>query len=153
MSVVRVLRAATLEDLDAIWEIESSVFASDAWSRSMLRDELTADHRHYLVLDAGSTVHGYAGLLVVGTEADIQTIAVSPDARGSGEGRRLMVALLAEADRRGVTEVFLEVRADNPVAQKLYTSLGFAEVGVRPRYYQPDGVDAIVMRLEMKERP
>jgi [ribosomal protein S18]-alanine N-acetyltransferase len=44
--------------------------------------------------------------------------------------------------------VFLEVRADNPVAQGLYASRGFAVVGRRPRYYQPDGVDAIVMRLE-----
>lgn len=153
MSAARVLRAATLDDLDAIWEIESSVFVSDAWSKSMLRDELVADHRHYLVLEAGTAIHGYAGLLVVGTEADIQTIAVAPDARGAGEGRRLMQALLTEAARRGVVNVFLEVRADNPVAEGLYASLGFAEVGVRPRYYQPDGVDAIVMRLEMKEQP
>ena len=47
-------------------------------------------------------------------------------------------------------DVFLEVRADNPVAQALYASEGFAEVGRRPRYYQPDDVDAIVMQLDLR---
>ncbi|WP_341872876.1 GNAT family N-acetyltransferase [Leucobacter insecticola] len=63
-----------------------------------------------------------------------------------------MNALLDEAATRGVREVFLEVRADNPVAQSLYASLGFTEIGVRPRYYQPDNVDAFVMKLDMEHR-
>ena len=63
-----------------------------------------------------------------------------------------MDELLDEADRRGVTQVFLEVRADNPPARGLYASLGFEEIAVRPHYYQPDDVDAVVMRLRMEER-
>lgn len=147
------LRAATEADLDVIWAIETSVFGSEAWSREMMRDELTAAHRSYLALvgDDG-VVHGYGGLLAIGTEGDIQTIAVAAEARGAGHGRRLMNALLDAAADRGVREVFLEVRADNPVAQELYRSLGFLEIAVRPRYYQPDGVDAIVMKLEMGAR-
>jgi N6-L-threonylcarbamoyladenine synthase/ribosomal-protein-alanine N-acetyltransferase len=58
-----------------------------------------------------------------------------------------MLALIGEARKRGAREVFLEVRADNPGAQQLYRELGFEEIGVRPQYYQPDGVDAVVMRL------
>jgi ribosomal protein S18 acetylase RimI-like enzyme len=42
--------------------------------------------------------------------------------------------------------VFLEVRAGNEVAQRLYASLGFERIAVRPRYYQPGGEDAWVMR-------
>ena len=147
------LRAATEADLDAIWAIESAVFGAEAWSRDLMRDELTADLRCYLVLvnEAGAIV-GYGGLLAVGTEGDIQTIALSPDARGAGQGRRLMNALLDAADGRGVNEVFLEVRADNPVARTLYASLGFEEIGVRPRYYQPEGVDAVVNKLQMENR-
>ena len=142
------LRLATPEDLDAIWAIESAVFGGEAWSRASMREELTADHRHYLALtDESGAVRGYAGLLVVGQEGDIQTIAVDPGLRGAGYGRALMEALLAEAGRRGVREVFLEVRADNPVARGLYERLGFAEIGIRPRYYQPEGIDAIVMRV------
>ncbi|CAG7616017.1 ribosomal protein S18-alanine N-acetyltransferase [Leucobacter soli] len=153
MSAVPLLRAATVDDLDAIWTIEAAVFGAEAWSREMLREELTADHRAYLALEGeDGAVLGYAGLLSVGTEGDIQTIALAPEARGAGLGRTMMNVLLDEAARRGVHEVFLEVRADNPVARGLYASLGFDEIGVRPRYYQPDDVDAVVMRLMMEER-
>ena len=80
-------------------------------------------------------------------EAEIQTIAVAPSARRHGLGRTLMETLLAEARVRGARQVFLEVRADNPHARALYDSLGFDQIGVRKKYYQPDGVDAEVMRL------
>jgi len=147
------LREASAADLDAIWGIEAEVFGRDAWSREAMRDELTADHRCYLALvDAEGAVIGYGGLLAVGREGDIQTIALADRARGAGHGRRLMNALLDAAAERGVDEVFLEVRADNPAARGLYESLGFEELGVRPRYYQPDGVDAVVMRLGMRNR-
>ena len=143
------LRPASIADLDPIHAIEATVFGRDAWSREALREELTAQHRHYLALvDSANEVRGYAGLLVVGEEGDIQTIAVDAAMRGGGHGRALMEALIAEARSRGVSEIFLEVRADNPIAHGLYVRLGFAEIGVRPRYYQPDGVDAIVMRLD-----
>ena len=59
-----------------------------------------------------------------------------------------MDALIAEAARRGCTEVFLEVRVDNDRAQRLYRSRGFTEIGIRRGYYQPSGADALVMQLE-----
>ncbi|WP_241843120.1 ribosomal protein S18-alanine N-acetyltransferase [Agromyces albus] len=94
---------------------------------------------------------GYAGLLApAGSgQGDIQTIAVAPAARGMGLGRGLMHALITQARRRHVAELFLEVRADNAIARALYASLGFRQIGVRRGYYQPDGVDAITMRLEV----
>lgn len=167
-----IIRDATVLDLDAVWEIETAVFGAEAWSREALRSEIEGDFRRYVVLvdepiasTSGSAsdeasdeasenarVVGYAGLLVIGTDGDIQTIAVSPEARGSGHGRRLMDTLLNEATKRGATQVFLEVRADNPVARALYTSLGFEEIGIRPHYYQPDNVDAVVMRLQMEKK-
>lgn len=146
------LRRATERDLDAIMELERSTFVTDAWSADTMRSELAGPHGYYLVavpVDGEERIDGYAGLLAPrgGGEGDIQTIAVAPRARRHGLGRALMLALIGEARHRGATEVFLEVRADNPAAQTLYRTLGFEEIGVRPRYYQPDGVDAIVMRL------
>lgn len=147
------IRPASIDDLDAIWAIESAVFGGEAWSREMMREELTADHRVYLALvDGTGAVRGYGGLLAVGEEGDIQTIALDPESRGDGQGRRLMNALLDAGEGLGVREVLLEVRADNPVARGLYASLGFEEIGVRPRYYQPDGIDAIVMKLRAEDR-
>jgi len=150
--VTWLLRSATLDDLDAIMAIEESEFTTDAWNSSSMRAELSSPHGHYLVAVAETdpgTVVAYAGLLSPRNsgQGDIQTIAVLPTARRSGLGRALMNALLTEARGRGATEVFLEVRADNPGAKSLYDGLGFEEIAVRPHYYQPDDVDAIVMRL------
>ncbi|QHC67483.1 ribosomal protein S18-alanine N-acetyltransferase [Rathayibacter oskolensis] len=145
------IREAAASDLDAIMAIEESEFTSDAWSRSMMAGELRSPHTRYVVAELGGAVVGYAGLLcpVGAHEGDVQTIAVVPAARGAGLGRRLLRHLVETAARRGAREVFLEVRADNPVAQSLYLSEGFVEIAVRPAYYQPDGVDALVMRLPL----
>jgi len=144
------LRPATPTDLEAICEIEQQVFGHEAWSPDLMRSELEGDHRQYLVLVTGDgTVVGYGGALVVGEQGDVQTIALDPSVRGAGHGRRMMLALLESAERRGANEIFLEVRADNPVARGLYESLGFEQIGVRPRYYQPGDVDALVMRKKV----
>ncbi|KAA9149108.1 ribosomal-protein-alanine N-acetyltransferase [Microbacterium lushaniae] len=145
------LRAAEASDLDAIMTLERASFPTDAWSEAMMREELASRHGWYVVAEEAGMLAGYAGLRAPrgAKDADIQTITIAEPFRGRGRGRMLLRALLAEADRRGVREVFLEVRADNPVAQALYASEGFTEVGRRPRYYQPDDVDAVVMRLEL----
>lgn len=144
------LRRATPADLEPIMAIETAMFPTDAWSPAMMAAELGGPHGYYLVaLAEDDGVDGYAGLLAPdgSGQTDIQTIAVVERARRRGLGRTLLLALLNEARRRGATEVFLEVRADNPGARALYAALGFAEIAVRPNYYQPDGVDAIIMRL------
>jgi len=146
------LRAARGEDLAAIMALERASFPSDAWSEAMMREELASPHGWYVVDEEAGRVLGYAGLRAVAgaRDADIQTIAIAEVSRGRGRGRGMLRALLAEASRRGVADVFLEVRADNPVAQALYVSEGFAEIGRKPRYYQPDDVDAVVMKLDVR---
>ena len=146
------LRAATPADLAAIMKLERASFPTDAWSEAMMREELTSPHGWYVVDEEAGRLVGYAGLRAVksATDADIQTIAIAEGARGRGRGRTMLRALLAEAARRGAAHVFLEVRDDNPVAQALYVSEGFAEIGRKPRYYQPDDVDAVVMKLDVR---
>ncbi|BDZ44988.1 ribosomal protein S18-alanine N-acetyltransferase [Naasia aerilata] len=143
------LRRAGIADLEGIMDIERATFPADAWSAQTMAHELADPNGFYIVAEsADGELDGYAGLLApAGAEdADVQTVAVVERARRRGIGRMLVTALLAEADDRGALRVFLEVRADNPSAQQLYRTLGFAEVGVRRGYYQPEGVDAIVMR-------
>jgi ribosomal-protein-alanine acetyltransferase len=148
------VRDAGVGDLAAIMALERASFPTDAWTERTMHDELVSPHGRYLVLEEDGVVVGYAGLRVVAgsREGDIQTIAVAAASRGRGWGRMLLNALIAEGTRRGVRELFLEVRADNPVAQALYASAGFVEIGRRPRYYQPDDVDAIVMRADLARR-
>ncbi len=146
------LRHAGPDDLDSIMAIETSTFANDAWTSRGMLGELGNAQCFYLVAfrpEFPGVVEGYAGLFCPrgAHEADIQTIAVAESARRRGLGRVLMLALVSEARKRGAEQVFLEVRADNPGAKTLYESLGFVEIATRVAYYQPDGVDAVVMRL------
>jgi ribosomal-protein-alanine acetyltransferase len=146
------VRVATADDLDAVMAIERPVFGHEAWSEEMMRRDMADANCYYLVGELVGTgqIVGYAGLLCApgSGEGDIQTIAVSPLARGRGLARVMMVDLIAEAAHRGANRLFLEVRSDNPIAIGLYRNLDFREVGVRAGYYQPDNVDAVVMRLE-----
>jgi [ribosomal protein S18]-alanine N-acetyltransferase len=147
------VRDAELADLDAIMSLEVATFPSDAWSRDLMATELASPHTAYLVVESDDALVGYAGLSApAGAEqADIQTIAVDPTHRRLGIGTVLMRELLDVAKSRGAQEVFLEVRADNSGAEELYRRHGFTRIGLRPRYYQPDDVDAVVMRLDMGE--
>ncbi|GLU49337.1 ribosomal protein S18-alanine N-acetyltransferase [Nocardiopsis ansamitocini] len=140
------LRLMNPADVVAVMELERTLFPADAWSEAMMREELAEPSRYYLVAEnpGGEGILGYAGLRCVAPEGDVQTIAVAAGNEGKGIGSALLAALLEEAARRGVLEMFLEVRSDNPRAQDLYRRFGFAEIGVRRGYYV--GADAIVMR-------
>lgn len=147
------LQRASAEDLPEITRWESALFGSDAWSPELVAAEVSHPANYYLVarVEDDPELAGYAGLraTLAGGVGDVQTIAVVPNHRGKGLGRLLLRALLGEAQAREVAEVFLEVRADNEPALSLYQSEGFEPIDRRVGYYQPDGVDAIVMRLEM----
>jgi ribosomal-protein-alanine N-acetyltransferase len=92
---------------------------------------------------------GYAGLVVAGNQADVQTLAVAAPAQGRGLGRLLLDALIAEARARDAAEVLLEVRAENAPARALYERAGFERIAVRRGYYRPGGTDALVLRLKL----
>ncbi len=143
-----VIRPARPEDIDALQHAEARIFGADAWSPEVMRDELAHSASHYLVLDDDGAVVGYGGLRSPepGQPGDIQTLAVEAHYRGQGFGGQLLDALVELADSRRVPEIFLDVRADNDSAQALYESRGFREIDRRRGYYQPDGVDAVVMR-------
>ncbi|MER7275337.1 ribosomal protein S18-alanine N-acetyltransferase [Dactylosporangium sp. NPDC000244] len=128
--------------------IEDELFGEERWSAGMFWNELAMGH-HYLVALDGERVVGYAGLAVAAPdEAWVQNIGVRKDAQRRGIGRRLLEALLAEARRRGVEQVLLEVAVDNGPAQRLYAEYGFEAVGIRRGYYQPSNTDALVMKRE-----
>lgn len=154
MSQVPNLREMRWWDIAPVLELEGELFPEDAWSAGMFWSEL-ADTRHpratrwYTVAeDARGAVVGYAGLMAVAGSGDVQTIASARSHWGSGLGSRLLARLIDQAAAAGCGELLLEVRVDNPRAQRLYERFGFQPIGIRPRYYQPSGVDALVMRLD-----
>lgn len=150
---VATLRPMRWWDIEPVLRLEQLLFPEDAWSCGMFWSELAEAYpggtRHYTVATAeDGTLAGYAGLMAAGGEGDVQTIAVDERHQGAGLGTALLTDLVAEASRRGCEDVLLEVRIDNLRAQRLYERFGFEPVGIRPRYYQPADVDALVMRLD-----
>ncbi|MER6592794.1 ribosomal protein S18-alanine N-acetyltransferase [Micromonospora purpureochromogenes] len=132
--------------VDEVLPIEADLFGAEQWSPAMFWNELASGHWYRVATDVDGTVLGYAGLTVQPDEAWVQNIAVRRDAQRRGVGRMLLEELLAEAARRDVRTVLLEVAADNAPAQKLYATYGFEPIGVRRGYYQPSNTDALVMR-------
>jgi [ribosomal protein S18]-alanine N-acetyltransferase len=149
------LRRMRWWDLPAVCELEQGLFPQDSWTVETFWSELAGvpATRHYLVAEtAGGEIAGYAGLRAVRDQADVQTLGVRPDQQGTGLGRCLLDALLTEAGRRRCHAVFLEVRADNEVAIKLYERAGFEVTGRRRGYYA-GGADALTMRRRLPASP
>jgi len=131
--------------------IEADLFGAEQWSPGMFWNELANGHYYVAATDSTDALVGYAGLAVAPPdEAWVQNVAVRRDAQRGGIGRALLTALLAEATRRDVRSVLLEVAVDNAPAQRLYAAYGFEPVGVRRGYYQPSNTDALVMQAELE---
>lgn len=146
------LRELEWTDLEVLAGLELQLFAEDAWSEQTWWAELAGrPRRDYVVAVDGDELLGYGGIDHNGDVADIMTVATALAAQGRGLGRRLLDELVSRARAGGAEAVLLEVRADNVAARRLYESSGFEVINVRRRYYQPGGVDALVMRLLTKE--
>ncbi len=135
------------QDIPVLASLDAELFADDAWDEPTWWAELAGrPRRDYVVAVEGERLVGYAGLDLGGDVADVMTIAVAPGHQGRGLGDELMRELTRRGASAGAVAMMLEVRADNAPALRLYERHGFEQVGVRRRYYQPDGVDALVLR-------
>ena len=131
--------------LRGVLKIEAQVYPRP-WSLGLFLSELALrSTRIYLVAKVGTTVVGYAGLMLTGTDGHVTTIAVDPKWQRHKIGTRLLIGLAREAIARGAENMTLEVRLSNKGAQEMYRRFGFSPVGVRKGYYQETNEDALVM--------
>lgn len=134
--------------IDSVCEIEQLCFASP-WKAHMFQEELEKNPlcRYLVLLDKKnpSCVVAYAGYWKVLEEGQITNVAVRPQWQHKGAGTYLMRQMMAFAAAEGVTAMTLEVRRSNEIAQALYRKLGFAVEGLRPKYYEDNGEDALLM--------
>ncbi len=137
MSVEVTLRPMRWWDIEPVMELELRLFPEDAWSHGMYWSELAEAHpggsRHYTVATTPEgAIVGYAGLMEIAGEGDVQTIAVDERCQGAGIGAALLTDLVTTAARRGCAELLLEVRLDNLRAQQLYERFGFEQATTSP---------------------
>lgn len=138
-------------DLDWVAAAEGEIFGPSAWSYQMLYEDFRYGTCRYRGVDVDGEPGAYA---IYGWDGDffhLYNLAVMPQRRRGGLARMLMDDFLSEAMRLGADDAWLEVAVNNAPALALYESYGFEPVRVRQRYYQPEGIDALVMRKVLKK--
>jgi len=146
------IRPMVADDLERVHEIDELSFSAP-WPASSYRFELFENPAGRLWV-AETQLAGeqkkVVGMIVVWLlvdEAHIASIAVHPDYRSRGIGRKLLVTALKASFGWGARMATLEVRESNLVAQTMYRDFGFEIVGRRPRYYIDNNEDALIMSL------
>lgn len=138
-----------LSDIEDVLGIERVSFGEHHWSHDSFACEIGNQMGRYYVLDSqsqgGPGILGYCGSWVVLDEGHVTTVATHPDWRGLALGEVLIHHLLGWFLYRKVSWATLEVRASNFSAQNLYYKYGFESQGHRPRYYQDNNEDALIM--------
>lgn len=141
------LRPLREDDVDRVLVLERELFGTGAWSRQAYESELALADRYYVAAEREGVLVGYAGIALA-EESQVMTVGVAATHRRQGIGAALVADLLARARESRARRVFLEVRAADDGAQRLYRRAGFEPIGTRPRYYGDD--DAVVMRLVLR---
>jgi len=151
---VRVEALEGAGDLDAVLAIEVASFAHPTprafYERELLRPDVTVLR---VLRVPGCAVAGFVSGWRAAGDLEISTLAVHPDWRGRGWGRRLLDDTLAWASREGLQRILLDVRRSNDAALALYRGAGFVQTGERRRYYSDPVEDALVLERRLPFSP
>jgi ribosomal-protein-alanine N-acetyltransferase len=139
------VRRLAYSDLPAVISIERRSFPTP-WSLAMFVLELSKPSGICLAATDEDQLLGYVVCSRYDRVWHLMNVAVVPERRRRGIARGLITRLLEEAG--GTMPVTLEVRVSNHQAIAMYENLGFRSAGVRPRYYQDNGEDALIMWLD-----
>jgi len=134
-----------LADIEDVFNIESRCH-SHPWSKKLFLSNFGKRYFSHLLLD-GEQVIGYFVASSVAGEVTLMNIAITPEVQGQGLGIILLEFLKNYSQKHDQEEIWLEVRASNIYALKLYHKLGFVEVDRRKDYYpcKKGREDAVIM--------
>ncbi|RJQ38280.1 MAG: ribosomal-protein-alanine N-acetyltransferase [Nitrospiraceae bacterium] len=143
-----IIRQMTKDDLSSVVEIERLSFTTP-WSETLFFNELYKQRSIPKVAVIGDRIAGYICANHVADEGHILNLAVHPDFRGKGIAKILVKHILEELKDTACRFLYLEVRASNNAARKLYEGFGFNVVGTRKIYYTEPNEDAVIMMLRL----
>jgi len=139
------VRRLAYSDLPAVISIERRAFPAP-WSLAMFVLELSKPSGICLAATEGDELLGYLVCSRYDRVWHLMNVAVAPQHRRRGVASMLIARLVEEGG--GELPFTLEVRVSNREAIAMYERLGFRSAGVRPRYYQDNGEDALIMWLD-----
>ena len=123
-----------LNDLDDVNQIELDNYPVP-WSRGIIKSCIKAGY-HCVVVKQQQQIIGYAFLMTAYDESHLLNMCIDSNYQGMGLGRKLLTYLENICIYNHSKVFLLEVRESNPVAQNLYESFGFAQIGIRENYYR-----------------
>ena len=145
MTSVLEIRRLSYSDLPQVIAVERRAFPTP-WSLAMFVLELSKPSGVCLAAAQDGTIVGHLICSRYDTVWHLMNIAVDPAVRRQGIASALLNALLERIDDgSGSCQLTLEVRPTNRPAIQLYERFGFRSAGTRPRYYQDNGEDALIM--------
>ena len=136
-------------DIPQILAIEEKSFRHP-WNRNKFLEELVIKKSCSFVAVPGPGAEEILGYIIgrhAAEELNIMDLAVAPQRRKQGIGRKLLDHIREFARKNGVKSLFLEVRSKNLDAIKLYRTYGFRTYATRKKYYIDD--DALLMQAEI----
>jgi [ribosomal protein S18]-alanine N-acetyltransferase len=145
------LRPMTAADVEAVVALETQAYAH-AWTRRNFADSLNAGYPAWLLL-AGTELVGYNVAMQVADEIHLLNITVAPRHQRLGLGRWMLQDLVTRSLAQGARWIWLEVRASNTPARRLYEGFGFQQVGERKDYYPAahgQREHAVIMSLRLE---
>ena len=147
------LRRFLLSDLKEIMEIERASFPrKQVYSKFRFERYSQKCPESFIVAESENEVVGYTIGKSKNGSAEIISLAVKPSFRQKGIGRKLTNFLISFLKKRGVKEIFLEVRTINKIAISFYRNLGFKISKILKNYYR-NGDDAYLMKLKLHLNP
>ena len=141
------IRRALISDICEICQIEKEIFP-DPWSEESVRATVSTEGAMcYVALRDGKIAAYILGRVIV-PEGEVYRIATREEYRRRGIGYRLLDYCVKREAEGGLENLFLEVREHNAPAIALYSSYGFAPVGLRKNYYKDPLENALIMMYE-----
>ena len=117
----------------------------DPWSERDFSDLICTEGAMCFSAVEGDRLVAFVAGRIIAPEGEIYRVAVDPEYRRRGYGYRLLDYAMKTSRGAGLETAFLEVRAGNTAARRLYLAYGFKEVTVRRNYYKNPTEDAVIM--------
>ncbi|SHN52138.1 ribosomal protein S18-alanine N-acetyltransferase [Desulfovibrio litoralis] len=141
------------KDISQVCALETLCFPTP-WSEEQINSSLNDSFFSMFGAKQNDELLGYIALYHPLTEfgdneIEILNLAVKPEYRRQGLGKQLLNIMLQTANKMGIIRAVLEVRKGNISAINLYKSIGFQQVGLRPRYYSNTNEDALILALDL----
>jgi [ribosomal protein S18]-alanine N-acetyltransferase len=146
-----IIREMHADDVSDVMRIERASF-NEPWAEVHFYFELYTKTANNWVAIENNELCGYLCFWLIANEIHINNIAVKASKKRQGVAQEMMKKLTSFAHNNNVCTMTLEVNEHNEPAKGFYRKNGFEQVGIRPKYYQHDQADALILTKQLETK-